>query len=357
MAKPLQFIASVFRTLFIERRLPWKLQRFITLTKINGLHSIVTYIKFTIKKPKYRIVVSSIYFGGIGGTEKNLMSLVSSMDDCLFYIHADNINSEGFVPPTNNYFVNMLIPSEHDYDLYFYYAGGGYADYLGDTYNFKTKMIITNANDVRPLEDRFNHILIQSENYSDFFDQHEKRLQAFPNVPITFPKEEKTTDLPENYFITVFNPFDGKQKGYDIFLKAADHSSLPIVWCFNNKTNVKHDTLPEHPNIIRMPNLTQEELLYAYKNSRALVSFSNYESFGWVLAEAFYCGIPIISRKTGFLDYVFEQEGIEIYNNEQELFSLLSTTNHPDPKYSYKLFEANSYAKVIDRIVNNANHT
>ena len=174
---------------------------------------------------------------------------------------------------------------------------------------------------------------------------------AFPCVPVTLPKQEKKVELPGKYLVTVFNPFDGKQKGYDIFLKAADHSQIPIVWCFNDKTSVKHDILPDHPNIVRMPNLSQEELYYVYKKSQALVLFSTYESFGWVLAEAFFCGIPIISRKTGFLDYVYKQKGINIYSNEQELFDLLSTKKTLKPKYSYKLFEHNSYKKVIYKLL------
>lgn len=342
---------QITKVLFIERRMPWKLQRLANLIIINGLRSIITTLRFLIKKPKYRIVVSSIYFGGIGGTEKDLMSLVESMDECLFFIQADNINCGGFVPATYNYYLNLPIPTKRLYDLYYYYAGGGHAKYLGSEYNFKAKVINTNTNNIRPLEQHFDHILIMSENYADFCNQHNKRLLAFPEVKLTFPKHEKTIKIPDVYYITVFNPFSGKQKGYELFLKAADNSCHPIVWCFNNKTKVQHDTLPDHPNIIKMPNLAQEELFYAYKNAKALVSFSSYESFGWVLAEAFFCGIPIISRKTGFLDYVANQKGIYIYNSEDELIKLLNTDTLEKKEYYYGLFIDNSYKKIIEKLL------
>lgn len=344
-------IKQFWKVLFIEKRLPWRVQRLLTLIKINLTHGLPAALRFSIKKPKYRIVISSTYFGGIGGSEKNLFSLVQSMDNCIFYIFSENIKAEGFVPKTNNYFLNIPILFNKNFDLYYYYAGGGSAVNLSNVYPFQLKIINTNARKITDIENSFDYIIHQCNDFKKFFHQHHKHLLTFPDVKATFPRKRKKVDVPDNYFLTVFNPFDGEQKGYDLFLKAADHSHYPIVWCFNNTTSVKHHTLPEHSNIIRMPNLSQEELFYLYEHASAFVSFSTYESFGWTLAESFFSNIPIISRKTGFLDYIYNQKGIHIYENEQEVFDYLSLKNLTPPEYSYELFEQNSYKKIISKLL------
>ncbi len=350
IASPLQLITSAFKTLFIEKRLPWKLQRLINLIKINGLRSVITTARFIIIKPKRRIVVSSIYFGGVGGSEKDLLSLVESMNDSVFHIHADNIKAEGFVPKTNNYYLNLPTPRNIKYDIYYYFAGGGYAEYLGDTYSFKHKIINTNARNITTEEEKFDHIIHQCDDFGKFFKQHEKHLFTFPDVKITLPKSRQKVELPERYYLTVFNPFSGNQKGYARFVKAADFARHPIVWCFSNKTDVQHDTIPHHKNIIEMPNLSQEELFYIYEHASAFISFSNYESFGWALAEAFFCNIPIISKRTGFMEYVKEQNGIHLYTGDDQLFSILAQDIPNDTKYDYSTFSQYSYKKVIEQL-------
>lgn len=350
IAKSCRLITSAFKTLFIEKRLPWKLQRLINLIQINGLRSVITTARFIFKKPKRRIVVSSIYFGGVGGSEKDLLSLVESMHDSVFYIHADNIKAEGFVPKTNNYYLNLPIPSNIKYDIYYYFAGGGYAEYLGDTYSFKKKIINTNARNIVNEEDKFDHIIHQCDDFGKFFKQHEKHLFTFPDVKITLPKSRQKVELPERYYLTVFNPFSGNQKGYDRFAKAADFAKHPIIWCFNNKTEVRHDTIPHHKNIIQMPNLSQAELFYIYEHASAFISFSNYESFGWALAEAFFCNIPIISKRTGFMEYVKEQNGIHLYSDDEQLFSILGKNISANTNYDHSLFYKNSYKTIIEQL-------
>ncbi|WP_160167671.1 glycosyltransferase [Methylomonas sp. MK1] len=296
-------------------------------------------------------MVSSIYFGGVGGSEKDLLSLVESMNDSVFYIFSENINSEGFTPKSYNYYLKPLFITNKKFDAYYYFAGGGHAMYHGDSYDFKVKIINTNARNISSIENKFDYIIHQCTDFPRFFNNHDKHIFTFPDVRATFPKDRTPIELPEKYFITVFNPFSSKQKGYDIFLKAAELTKYPIVWCFNNKTIVQHDTLPDHPNIIKMPNLAQEELFYAYEHAKAFISFSTYESFGWALAEAFFCNIPIISAKTGFLDYIYNQKGIHIYTNEKELSTLLATNDIQSPEYSYDIFLKNSYKTVIEKLI------
>jgi len=349
--KLFQLLTSIWKTVFIEKKMPWKLQRIITLLKINSLRSITTTIRFLIKKPKYRIVVSSIYFGGVGGSEKDLLSLVESMHDSIFYIYSENINSEGFVPKTNNFYLNIPSFFNTKFDLYYYFAGGGYAPYLGNKYLCKVKIINTNARNINDEEKNFDHIIHQCDDFARFFKQHHKHIYTFPDVKATFPKKRIKVNLPKRCYFTVFNPFSGKQKGYELFLNAADHSKFPIVWCFNNKTKVQQDTLPDHPNIIKMPNLSQEELFYIYEHANAFISFSSYESFGWALAEAFFCNIPIVSKKTGFMEYVKEQPGIHLYTNNESLFEILENKELTRPKYNPALFYENSYRKVIEQLI------
>lgn len=349
--KPLTYIQQICTTIFVERRLPWRVQRFITLCKINNLRWLVASVKFYLKKPRHRVVVSSVYFGGVGGTEKDIKSLIESMPESQFFVFSENINSDGFIPNTWNYWLNLPLPRK-EFDLYFYCAGGGRAKLFDDKAIFNKKVVNTNASRITDIEDRFDHVVIQSENYPDFISQYDKRVLAFPDVISTFPSSRKPVVLPDKYILTIFNPFSKHQKNYDTFINSADYSKYPIVWCYNDKTKVKHDNLPDHPNVIPLKNLSQEELFFVIEHAQAFVSFSTYESFGWALAEAFFANIPIITKKTGFIDYVADNPGIHIWNSNDELFSILNECKLSVPQYNTKLFFDNSYRLIIDKLLN-----
>ena len=60
----------------------------------------------------------------------------------------------------------------------------------------------------------------------------------------------------------------------DGVFRAADHGAVPIVWCYSDKSGLKFAGLTEHPNVIQLKNLTQEELYYVYDHAMAYLSFS-----------------------------------------------------------------------------------
>lgn len=335
---------------FVRIPLPWRVRRFLAWLYVNR-HVPITALRRMGCAPRYRIMLSTAFFGGVGGTEKHLKALVESMPESQFYIRARDVKTQGFVPTTHNFSVNWTVHSGTRFDLYLYFAGGGKPPFEGEKFAFRKKMVETNGTDVRSIEGAFDYIAIQTGNYQKYCDQHEKCLLAFPDVPSTFPTEREAIDLPERYFLTVFNPFSNALKGNDLLYRMADAAALPIVWCYSDKSGFDFSDLPDHPNIIKQKNLSQPQLYYAYENASAYVSFSHIESFGWSLAEAFYLGLPIIAREVGFLTYVKDQPGIHIYTDEEGLRTLLSQGNYQRQDHDDSLFKRNAYSAVINHIL------
>jgi glycosyltransferase involved in cell wall biosynthesis len=67
--------------------------------------------------------------------------------------------------------------------------------------------------------------------------------------------------------------------------------------------------------------LNAEALAYLFNQCKALIMFSNYESFGVVLGEALSCGLPVICSKTGGLssELTIQQGVVMQKNNEEQL--------------------------------------
>lgn len=331
-------------------KLPWKIQRAFSLV-LGNVRSLSSFWTRWFGRPKYKIMISTAFFGGVGGTEKHLKAIVESMPDSVFDIKARQIKPYGFLPKTWNYSLNIPLFGKVHYDLYIYFAGGGRPELQLDRYVFKRSLIVTNGADIRDIEEEFDKVAIQTGNFRDYCRLEEKAVLMFPFVKPFFPRNKKKLELPEKYFITVFNPFSSELKGGDVLFKVADQSALPIVWCFSDKSGLKFEDLPDHPNVIKKPNLSQEELYYSYGEAVAYISFSNKESFGWSLAEAFYSDLPIISKEVGFLTYVKEQQGVNIYETEDELVGFLRKSDYQRSKYDDSLFKNNTYPLAIGKIL------
>jgi glycosyltransferase involved in cell wall biosynthesis len=314
-------------------------------------YALAIQLRVRLRPPKYRILVSSAFFGGVGGVEKLLRSIIESMPDTLFYIHAREVRTEGFVPRTRNYLLNWLPPSGTHLDLYVYFAGGGRPTYLGDLYTFATSIIDTCGADIRDIEDKFDWVAIQTGNAGRYAQREDKWVLAFPSMRLTFPAGRKPVDLPEKYFVTVFNPYSDKLKGGDVVFRAADHAAVPIVWCYSDKSGLKFVGLTQHPNVIQLKNLSQEELYYVYEHALAYLSFSHSEGLGWSIAEAYYTGLPIISREVGFVTYIKDQAGVFVYREEAELFERVSRPTFETAHYDYSYLDQNSFENVFERIL------
>lgn len=69
-----------------------------------------------------------------------------------------------------------------------------------------------------------------------------------------------------------------------------------------------------------------EELAVLFNQCKALIMFSNYESFGVVIGEALACGLPVICSKAGGLSNALSQEVALLVQpkNEEELFKAIT---------------------------------
>jgi len=330
--------------------IPWRVRQALSWLAVNR-DALSILLRVRRSPPKYRILISSAFFGGVGGVEKLLKSIIESMPDCLFYVHAREVRTEGFLPTTRNYLLNWLPPVGASLDLYVYFAGGGRPTYLGDTYRFATSIIDTCGADIRDIEAKFDWVAIQTGNAARYSKREEKWVLAFPTMRLTFPVGRKPVDLPEKYFVTVFNPYSDKLKGGDVVFRAAEHATVPIVWCYSDKSGLKFAGLTEHPNVIQLKNLSQEELYYVYDHAMAYLSFSHSEGLGWSIAEAYYTGLPIISKEVGFVTYIKDQPGVFVYREEGELFERVGRLDFEPPRYDYSHLDQSSFANVFARII------
>ena len=94
----------------------------------------------SLKKRCLKIVISTHYFGGIGGSERRLKSIVESLPEHEFYIFAPKVMHEGFIPTSQNYNLNVTLDKSETYDLYVYFAGM-IPYYLGEEYRFEKKSL------------------------------------------------------------------------------------------------------------------------------------------------------------------------------------------------------------------------
>jgi len=319
-------------------------------------HAVNVLLRSWLRPPRYRILISSAFFGGVGGVEKLLRSIIESMPDALFHVQARETRTEGFLPRSRNYLLNWLPAKGTHLDLYVYFAGGGRPPYLGDQYDFSTSIVDTCGADIRDIEDRFDWVAIQTGNAGRYARQESKWVLAFPSMRLTFPAGRRPVALPEKYFVTVFNPYSDKLKGGDVVFRAAEHAAVPIVWCYSDKSGLSFPGLTEHPNVIQLKNLTQEELYYVYEHALAYISFSHSEGLGWSIAEAFYSGLPLITREVGFVTYIKDQPGVFVYREESELFERVGHTDFAPPRYDYEHLDRNSFEKVFERIIGQASH-
>lgn len=337
----------------INSILPWRVKKAVSWLISNRKFLVRLLLRpMRAQKYKYRIVVSSAFFGGIGGIEKLLKVLIESMPEADFYIFAREVRVSGFAPKGDNYRVNWILKEKQNLDLYVYFPGGGRPEYLGDKYRFRYKIIDTCGANIKDIEDKFDYVAIQTGMAHVYSARSEKWVFAFPNIPLSFPDRREPVDLPEHYYLTVFNPYSSQLKGGDEVASAADAATVPIVWCMNDKTGLVYQDSGESGNLIKLKNLTQEQLYYVYEHADAYISFSRSEGLGWAIAEAFYFGLPIISREVGVVTYIKGQPGVKIYNNKVELNNMLSSSFDVGKiNYDYGALQEGYFENVIRRIL------
>jgi Glycosyl transferases group 1 len=310
-----------------------------------------------IKRP-LTIVISTVYFGGIGGSERRLKTIVESMPENDFYIFSEKVIHDGYFPATQNFSLNSPLDPSTAYDAYIYFAGMA-PRYLGNDYSFKKKIALINGTEEFSDEHLFDCSFLSGRDGLDCLKGISKHFFAIPDVTLTHPKTVKAVaHLPNEYVLSVFNPY-GSVKGRHILSEVARHSKFPIVWSYNDMTrsrnfNMDYTAMAPTDNVIQFRNLSQEELHYLYKKAKAYVCFSIKEGFGWAVADAFVYDLPILSRNTGIVTFMNTQKGVTTYETTEELISSLVGGHFEKPNYDKSIFDEYDYRKRIAQVMSGA---
>jgi hypothetical protein len=203
-----------------------------------------------------------------------------------------------FVQRVLNPIRSRLLPR---YDVYLQFWGG---PRLGRTVRAGVRLIVPSGSPVDAEMARgFDFVALQAPDNIAFVDEGTPTVLLPPPVfPLSDHSEPPATDLPANYYLTIFNPY-GKVKGTDDLARIVDEAPLPIVWCHSSQT-VDFDVpggLTNHRRIIHVDDPSPAQLRYLYENCAAYLCFSKTEGFGWSIADALRYAPALVSRPVGIL--------------------------------------------------------
>ena len=315
-----------------------------------------------------KLAINIARTGGNGGVARSLFSLVKAMEYHDIDIYTMQFISNGFVPQgknvtirwfeKNNNELHITIDKEKEYDLFIYYASRT-PIYLGEHLKSRKRIVIPNGNDVRPIEKRFDYVYCEAEDGIRYFATLNKKALITPCIILPVDHLNPIDDLPEKYFLTVFNPYDLDRhysdgfkpyKGYDLIYEIADFFALPLVWCHTDEYS---HNIHAHPNIIHFTNLEQQKMYYLYQNATAYVSFSREESFGYAIADAMMFDKPIISRSVGVISLLDKnQKGLYLYRTKDGLKDFLKTEIFEDGDYDKTRFSPRIFEKELMDLAN-----
>ena len=270
-----------------------------------------------------KIAISTKGLGGLGGQQRNIYSTIVSLEDCTFDIYTKKINLEGLFPCFKNvsvYFPKLMLGklcsffnplksyNNRKYDVYLHFFGGSY---IGHKISAKKKFIVPSGHMVAGIERKFDAVLHQTPLGVKFGS---RKVNSFVLPPPVLKSEEiqKGDNLPERYFLTVFNPYDfymkehGRLKaikGHDVLYEVLEKTDRHIVWCHSTKSIGCAQNIKSHPRIHHLENVNQAQLRYLYEHAKAYICFSRSEGFGWAVADALNYHCPVISRYIGVLEF------------------------------------------------------
>jgi hypothetical protein len=272
-----------------------------------------------------RILVSTPLLGGTGGIERHVASTI----ECLHGRHeidvwASHVSSKGYVVPSDQ--VKVLSPTRsrpwrrrESYDVYFHYQ---HADEVQDRYDVGVRTVIPCGDDVRHLEDRFDAVLLEAPDNARFVEDQSKAVLLPPPLNVPAEHAAPVTGVPDEFFLTIFNPHHPR-KGFDDLREVAATSPLPFVWC---RAGRFADEYPgdELDGVVTLEDRSQAELRFLYEQCRAYVSFDHNQGFGWSLADALQYGVPTLSRGRGVMSIPgVDHTGCDVFESNEELTALL----------------------------------
>lgn len=277
-----------------------------------------------------RVLISAAWIGGAGGAERALHSVLRALAvdqvdvvvrQRLFGPYAEvgphvrvftlldwqwrwanmRLGGKGkLVQRLLNPIRRLILPR---YDVYLQFFSG--AD-LNDTIRARVRLLIPSGNEISPeVAARYDAISMQAPDNVRFVPEGARAVLLPPPVyDVADRAEAPDVDLPDRFYLTVFNPYGGV-KGTDDLAQVVDAAPHPFVWCHSQAT-VGHaipDQLAQHPRIVHIEEATPAQLRYLYGRCEGYVSVSRTEGFGWSLADALRHAPAVYSRRVGVLTF------------------------------------------------------
>lgn len=277
-----------------------------------------------------RVLVSAAWIGGAGGAERALHSILRALDAD----RVDVVVRERLGGPYAEVGSNVRVSSLFDwrwrwanmhsgakgalvqrivnpvrrralphYDVYLQFFSG--AD-LNDTVRAEVRLLIPSGNEVSgDRAARFDAIAMQAPDNVRFVPEGARAVLLPPPVyDVAQRVEPPTVSLPDQFLLTVFNPY-GDVKGTDDLAGVVDAAPYPLVWCHSQAT-VQHlipSNLAQHRRIVHAEDATPAQLRYLYEHCAGYVSLSRTEGFGWGLADALRYAPAVFSRRIGVMSF------------------------------------------------------
>lgn len=270
-----------------------------------------------------RVLLSGLYLGGAGGTERAMHGMLHALSsDSVDTVVSHTLGGEwSDIPrsvrihsrkswrwiapsrPVGRLFLNPIRRALSEcYDVAIMQR---WAPDVISTSRSRLRLVIPSGNSLKNFPVKFDFVAMQAPDNVKFLEAGMPSLLLPPPLlPLSEFRLRPRHPLPPHYFLTVFNPY-GVVKGSADLRRAADDSPLPIVWCHSTATlRFEIETsLQNHPNIVHIESPTAAELRYLYENCRAYLSFSLSEGFGWAIADALRYSPAVVSRPVGVLSF------------------------------------------------------
>lgn len=316
-----------------------------------------------------RVLISAHMSGGIGGAQRGLTSWLNALAEhevTLFtrrsvdsgfvveFPHVERVVSWRFFgrggrigrrlwPPLRR----VTMPNQR-FDLYIHFFAG---EYLGDCCRATLKILQPSGNPTGEIEHLFDYVISQSPDGLRLVSDPAKHRVVPPPTYWMADKAHPVEDLPEDFLLTVFNPYSADLKGDDILYDVMERSSRPLVWCHSSVSNGSTSNLVDLPNLIHMENVTQAQLRFLYQRCSAYVSFSRSEGYGWAVADAILSQKPVISRRVGVVSFFGETPGLMDYDSAEELVEHMNTSEFPEATYETDVFSAQAAVAALESLV------
>lgn len=294
-----------------------------------------------------RILVATRSFGGAGGIQRHVASVIRSLGDrheidvCARLVETGEYGAQparGRLVPLDEWRTSRfrrrwgqrvraraertILRRPPPYDVYLHYQ---YSAWLGRRFPATVAFAVPCGAGVAAYEADCDAVLLEAPDNVQWVDDHSKAVLLPPPLePPSAHAEE--VDAPDDFFLTVFNSHSAG-KGLDDLVGVAARSPIPIVWC--RSTRWEHPEPGSLPGVVTMDDLSQAQLRWLYERCRAYVSFDRSPGFGWALADALQYGAPALTRARGVMTLPdLDVTATWTYDSLDELVDLLHGTGY-----------------------------